>query len=379
MGAPLTYFPQGFGITNQARSCEVDILMNPFAQALHRASHILVIPNSKISIYSSLDFDGWMEGPWRFFFPCVNLLFGYLGNLLGGCFAFFLSYLSKSKVGFGVCTRRIWAPPWKTRFASCLQHLMSDGKAIHAPKSYRFPSSWDCWPACSGATWYTPSMARAMFSRWAKLISTPEGWSMGAISSANLRANWYTNGVPPPQLISHISPGVNIHPGDLQLSGCHGHRLFMGRGAPANAKMRGLRQVFACAGYFHSNICMPSLVDVALRLCIRHLAWSSVFGRLHLDHYSVFVLFIVDVPWHLNMRHKQKKLCRQYAQVMLRSRKRDTSYSKRDEGRNTWSHNHHSIHVHTQIWRKAFVLKQCMKQKHPVSVNAPWHTMLVVW
>ena len=116
---------------------------------------------------------------------------------------------------------------------------------------------------------------------------------MGAVSSANLRANWYTNDVPPPQLISHISPGVNIHPGDLQLSGCHGHRLFMGRGAPANAKMHGLRQVFACAGYFHSNICMPSLVDVALRLCIRHLAWSSVFGRLHLDHYSVFVLFIV--------------------------------------------------------------------------------------
>ena len=34
---------------------EVDPLMNPFAQALQRASHILVIPNSKISIYSSLD------------------------------------------------------------------------------------------------------------------------------------------------------------------------------------------------------------------------------------------------------------------------------------------------------------------------------------
>jgi len=32
----------------------VDILMNPFAQALQRASHILVIPNSKISIYSRL-------------------------------------------------------------------------------------------------------------------------------------------------------------------------------------------------------------------------------------------------------------------------------------------------------------------------------------
>ena len=89
MGAPLTYFPQGFGITNQARSCEVDILMHPFAQALQRASHILVIPNSKISIYSSLDFDGWMDG--RFFFPCVNSLFGYLGNLLGGCFAFLLA------------------------------------------------------------------------------------------------------------------------------------------------------------------------------------------------------------------------------------------------------------------------------------------------
>ena len=204
-----------------------------------------------------------------------------------------------------------------------------------------------------------------MFSRWAKLISIPEGWSMGAVSSANLRANWYTNDVPPPQLISHISPGVNIHPGDLQLSGCHGHRLFMGRGAPANAKMHGLRQVFACAGYFHSNICMPSLVDVALRLCIRHLAWSSVFGRLHLDHYSVFVLFIVDVPWHLNMRHKQKKLCRQYAQVMLRSPKRDTSYSKRDEGTNTWSHNRHSIHVHTQIWANAFVLKQVYETETP--------------
>ena len=61
MGAPLTYLPQGFGITNQAGSCEVDILMNPFAQALQRASHILAIPNSKISIYSSLDFDGWMD------------------------------------------------------------------------------------------------------------------------------------------------------------------------------------------------------------------------------------------------------------------------------------------------------------------------------
>eukprot|EP00438_Fugacium_kawagutii_P035670 Skav234118 [mRNA] locus=scaffold4383:15126:16776:- [translate_table: standard] len=32
----------------------VDPLMNPFAQALQRASHILVIPNSKISIYSRL-------------------------------------------------------------------------------------------------------------------------------------------------------------------------------------------------------------------------------------------------------------------------------------------------------------------------------------
>ena len=28
--------------------------MNPFAKALQRASHILVIPNSKISIYSRL-------------------------------------------------------------------------------------------------------------------------------------------------------------------------------------------------------------------------------------------------------------------------------------------------------------------------------------
>ena len=131
------------------------------------------------------------------------------------------------------------------------------------------------------------------------------------------------NDVPPPQLISHISPGVNIHPGDLQLSGCHGHRLFMGRGAPANAKMHGLRQVFACAGYFHSNICMPSLVDVALRLCIRHLRmefsfWSITFGPL----FGVCVVYCRCTVTFINMRHKQKKLCRQYAQVMLRSPKR---------------------------------------------------------
>jgi len=60
-------WPGGHGLTNlyccllanpQNLDLEVflnvDPLMNPFAQALQRASHILVIPNSKISIYSRL-------------------------------------------------------------------------------------------------------------------------------------------------------------------------------------------------------------------------------------------------------------------------------------------------------------------------------------
>ena len=78
------------------------------------------------------------------------------------------THTSKSKVGFGVFTRRIWAPPWKSS-AWCLQHLMPDGKAIHAPKFYWFLSSLDCWPACFGATRCTPSMAGTVFSRPAQV------------------------------------------------------------------------------------------------------------------------------------------------------------------------------------------------------------------
>ena len=85
--------------------------------------------------------------------------------------------LIKSKVGFGVCTRHIWAPRWK-RSAWCLQHLMPGGKAIHAPKSYWFLSSLDCWPACSGATRCTPSMARPVFWRPSHiLVPINPAWS----------------------------------------------------------------------------------------------------------------------------------------------------------------------------------------------------------
>ena len=40
--------------TPPSQRSQVDPLMNPFAKALQRASHILVIPNSKISIYRRL-------------------------------------------------------------------------------------------------------------------------------------------------------------------------------------------------------------------------------------------------------------------------------------------------------------------------------------
>ena len=157
---------------------EVDPLMNPFAQALQRASHILVIPNSKISIYSSLDLLRW----WFFYPMQVNPRFGILPLFV--VFEWITEQdhtlvitLIKSKVGFGVCTRHIWAPRWK-RSAWCLQHLMPGGKAIHAPKSYWFLSSLDCWPACSGATRCTPSMARPVFWRPSHiLVPINPAWS----------------------------------------------------------------------------------------------------------------------------------------------------------------------------------------------------------
>jgi hypothetical protein len=104
------------------------------------------------------------------------------------------THTSKSKVGFGVCTRRIWAPPWKSS-AWCLQHLMPDGKAIHAPKFYWFLSSLDCWPACFGATRCTPSMAGTVFSRPAQvqidLLAASREFKVDA--SGALGANpWWT-------------------------------------------------------------------------------------------------------------------------------------------------------------------------------------------